>query len=89
MAQRRFGPWHEVPRQREARLQRSLECHRGGGKVEGDTSVQVATGGLLNFLRGVGGKPALAAVQRDKRKNQDEKENKGQRIPGQETTCTQ
>lgn len=50
MAQRRFGPWHEVPRQREARLQCSLECHRGGGKVEGDTSVQVATGGLLNFL---------------------------------------
>lgn len=86
MAQRRFGPWHAVPRQREARLQPSLECHRGAGKVEGDTSVQVAIGGLLNFRRG---EPALAAVQRDKRKNQDEKENKGQRIPGQETTCTQ
>lgn len=52
MAQRRFGPWHEVPRQREAGLQRSLEFHRGRGKVGGVATVLVATRGLLNFLRG-------------------------------------
>lgn len=77
MAQRRFGPWHEVPRQREAGLQRSLEFHRGRGKVGGVATVLVATRGLLNFLRGKKKKPALAAVQRDKRKNPNERENEG------------